>query len=526
MTLLVTNLISGTNDLDFHISWDYSSQRLDHSYGICTSGLACFEVAIHKIDGSFIIYLTPSPSFANRVSVKTLQGELLTPEKLFVKKMATRRVYIGIDRAIWMATIPYLRRSSGRGGYDIMMRLSNEPIKPTKAPSAPLSAPLSPGSVVDLLTSLYGDSELHDVFFVFDTTNPRTHGVEAGCVDVKPADRDPGEQRVQIKDVKPATFRVLVRFMYANEIPQNEMPTQVCADDQGSADQTSFEVFLAAHRYELQELCERAQESVVSTKDSTDAVPFLFHIGYLFDRLRAPMVKMAASSCSEVIASQTFLQEHMVHPKFNQLLHEIYKEACCTKREQDRTAEIPPINTLPVLRHNSANTQIIVLQAGVNFKMLNTPKPPLLEDIWLRFQELSVWPSETLIPMYPPNDHLTFATVPQQKMPRTGLRYEVEIRFMSQNISKTPKLPPTEIMMQKFYNNKYTITRGGVFAAVFFKLHEPIQMLHSVLVSGLNFQSAVAFMFRTACHCPDLQTDIVMYVATLCNSILREASFR
>lgn len=71
-----------------------------------------------------------------------------------------------------------------------MMRLSNEPIKPTKAPSAPLSAPLSPGSVVDLLTSLYGDSELHDVFFVFDTTNPRTHGVEAGCVDVKPADRN------------------------------------------------------------------------------------------------------------------------------------------------------------------------------------------------------------------------------------------------------------------------------------------------------------------------------------------------
>lgn len=127
---------------------------------------------------------------------------------------------------------------------------------------------------------------------------------------------DPGEQRVQIKDVKPATFRVLVRFMYANEIPQNEMPTQVCADDQGSADQSSFEVFLAAHRYELQELCERAQELVVSTKDSADAVPFLFHIGYLFDGLRAPMVKMAASSCSEVIASQTFLQEHMGHPKF------------------------------------------------------------------------------------------------------------------------------------------------------------------------------------------------------------------
>ncbi|KAG0332323.1 hypothetical protein BG000_010113 [Podila horticola] len=142
-------------------------------------------------------------------------------------------------------------------------------------------------------------------------------------------------------------------------------------------------------------------------------------------------------------------------------------------------------------------------------------------------------------------------------MPRTGLRYEVEIRFMSQNISKTPKLPPTEIMMQKFYNDKpsniHTISIPGIRMHVFEYLKQLLytsnlqqnppnsvfsdvtqaqdnvtveEMLHSVLVSRLNFQSAVAFISRTACHCPDLQTDIVMYVATLCNSILREASFR
>ncbi|KAF9332619.1 hypothetical protein BG006_004486 [Podila minutissima] len=160
---------------------------------------------------------------------------------------------------------------------------------------------------MNLLARVCGNSKLHEIFFVFDTANPHTDSVDCGdsakqigahklvlrqwpyfrrMLKSDFAEGGPGDQRIQIRDVKPTTFCVLIRFMYAGEISQGVTLTRVCAD------QTSFEeVFLAAHRYELQELCAWVQKTIVTDVNSTDAIPFLFHVGYLFDELRVPMVK-------------------------------------------------------------------------------------------------------------------------------------------------------------------------------------------------------------------------------------------
>ncbi|KAF9304091.1 hypothetical protein BGZ74_002409 [Mortierella antarctica] len=260
---------------------------------------------------------------------------------------------------------------------------------------------------------------------------------------------------------------------------------------------------------------------------------------------------------------------------------------------------------------------IIVIKAGDNYTILITPKPPFARRYKVMVPGNECLTFRNLDPNVPtPNDHLILATVPQKKLKRTGVRYEVEVHFTNQNIHKTPKLPPGEIMMQKFYNDEmrhdvcftfdnacstkpgspvdnkivahklileqwpyfadmldrekhtrisvnqhsdiHTIPiseiRKQVFeqlkqfmytrnlkqnppnpvfsdgtqtqdsvaveevymAAVFFELHELVQMLHAVLVLHLTPRSALAFMIRRACHYPDLQREVVKYVATFC----------
>ncbi|KAF9304092.1 hypothetical protein BGZ74_002410, partial [Mortierella antarctica] len=207
--------------------------------------------------------------------------------------------------------LDHLPQPSVYNDLEVCMCLGCELVTATAA----LSIPLYACSSMNLLTRFYGDSKLRDIFFVFNTANPHTDSVDCGdsakqigahklvlrqwpyfrwMLESEFVEGGPGDQRIQIRDVKPTTFRVLVWLMYAGEIPQGVMPARVCAavEGQAGADQTSFEeVFLAAHRYELQELCAWVQKTIDTNVNSTDAIPFLFCVGYLFDELRVPMVK-------------------------------------------------------------------------------------------------------------------------------------------------------------------------------------------------------------------------------------------
>lgn len=76
MGLLLTNLSWGASFIKFQMSWPHGENRLNRHYSNIKTDLTRFEVAIHKNDATFSIYLTPKPSFANRISISTLQGNI------------------------------------------------------------------------------------------------------------------------------------------------------------------------------------------------------------------------------------------------------------------------------------------------------------------------------------------------------------------------------------------------------------------------------------------------------------------
>ncbi|KAG0342240.1 hypothetical protein BG000_006159 [Podila horticola] len=118
--------------------------------------------------------------------------------------------------------------------------------------------------------------------------------------------------RLLINDVKWAAFRVLIRFLYTGRIPLLFEPKLVFADGPPDGQETSWEeVFLAADRYEVDELRQLALATILSKLTVEGAIPFLFRTAYLHKDLRAPVVKYVATTCRAEISIKSVQQDEM-----------------------------------------------------------------------------------------------------------------------------------------------------------------------------------------------------------------------
>ncbi|KAG0332325.1 hypothetical protein BG000_010115 [Podila horticola] len=137
----------------------------------------------------------------------------------------------------------------------------------------------------------------------------------------------PGTKQIRIRDTKAATFKKAIQFMYMGDLTKEDQLTTVFTDAFKNKEDVSWEVvYIVAHRYDLEGLCQLAKQSIIAGLTNENAVPFLFRSAYLYDELRAAVVKYSATSCASAIASKDFRSNYLTHPEFGVLLHELFIE--------------------------------------------------------------------------------------------------------------------------------------------------------------------------------------------------------
>ncbi|KAG0343212.1 hypothetical protein BG005_002540 [Podila minutissima] len=235
-------------------------------------------------------------------------------------------------------------RSTGTGQRSVpsgclSSRVHVAPVPPKPIPPAESMAPTPAASFLD---RLYRDVDYRDVSFILNPTSTvatnETHVTTAHKVVLYQwsyfkrmfssdfMEGGAGEKEIQVKDVKPQGFQLLLRFMYTGIIPQEKHPSTTFADTLRDPQEACWEdVFLAAHRYELDELCELAQKNLLEKLTPKAAIPFLFRTGYLFDSLRAPSIKFIASTSASHVASNAFRGTYQDHPDFGGLVFELFE---------------------------------------------------------------------------------------------------------------------------------------------------------------------------------------------------------
>ncbi|KAG0017111.1 hypothetical protein BGZ81_010910 [Podila clonocystis] len=152
-----------------------------------------------------------------------------------------------------------------------------------------------------ILDRLYRNTADHDISLMFTSTSSANGATFSLCFDSEFfVEGGLDEIRIQIKDVEPKTFQVLVLFMYTGYIPQDEQPANV------SDGESSWKaVFLSAHLYELEELCQMAQRHIVAMITPDEDIPLLFLSEYIHHELRAALVKYIALTSAPVIAGSS-----------------------------------------------------------------------------------------------------------------------------------------------------------------------------------------------------------------------------
>ncbi|KAG0343213.1 hypothetical protein BG005_002541, partial [Podila minutissima] len=235
--------------------------------------------------------------------------------------------------------LPLDKLEAINGRFKVVVSLSNqEYIVPAHSKYAAIN------SAASFLERLYHDVHDRDVSFIFN--NPDLESTNE--ITVKRAHKlvlnqwpyfkrmfssdimegGAGEKEIQVKDVKPQVFQLLLRFMYTGVIPHGEQPTVTFSDPITNPQEASWEdVFLAAHRYELDELCHLVEKSILEKLTPEAAIPFLFRTGYQFDAFRVPSIKYIASTSASQVASKSFRDAYQDHPEFGGLLFELF-EAC------------------------------------------------------------------------------------------------------------------------------------------------------------------------------------------------------
>ncbi|KAG0337763.1 hypothetical protein BG000_004990 [Podila horticola] len=135
----------------------------------------------------------------------------------------------------------------------------------------------------------------------------------------------PGEQQIKIQDTKMKIFELLLRFMYTGQLPEHLKSSTIYADEE-TEDSSMEDLFLAADRYDVQELREQALESLLDSLDAENAIPFLFRTAYKFPELRKPVVEFVAKSCGTAIPRKNIRNMYRDHPDVFDILVDLIDE--------------------------------------------------------------------------------------------------------------------------------------------------------------------------------------------------------
>lgn len=129
------------------------------------------------------------------------------------------------------------------------------------------------------------------------------------------AESAPGEQQISIQDTKLKTFKLLLLFLYTGQLLENQEPSIMYSDELEDSEDTSMEdLFLAADRYDVQELREHTVEPLLDSLEAENAIPFLFRTAYKFPELRKPVIHFVAKSCGSAISKKGIRDTYREHP--------------------------------------------------------------------------------------------------------------------------------------------------------------------------------------------------------------------
>ncbi|KAG0337764.1 hypothetical protein BG000_004991 [Podila horticola] len=249
------------------------------------------------------------------------------------------------------------------GQYDVEFCISSKEIV-----VPPLVAtPLLPTLGENILESMYSDTTYADVYFLFnnDSNPPSTPAIVSGSkkkggkklaktqhqvVTLKAhklvlsqwpyfkamfeggfAESRPGEQQINIQDTKLRTFNLLLRFLYTGQLSEIQEPSILYSDELVDNEDASMEdLFLAADRYDCQELRDQTAEQLLSQLDAENAIPFLFRTAYKFPELRKGVIQFVAKSCGPAVSKRGILDTYKNHPDVFDILVDLleaYDEA-------------------------------------------------------------------------------------------------------------------------------------------------------------------------------------------------------
>ncbi|KAG0037498.1 hypothetical protein BGZ82_002410 [Podila clonocystis] len=313
---------------EFIFDWPVEASSSVCMSQVYHSGADQFTLRVNRqltFDISHTFILSPRITFAYSYTIKTPSGSCLAsgplepndPENLDQRRL--------LDFHVMEEKILQSRLEVINGRYQVNLSLSSQRYVVSAPPQAVVAPrPVAPSPAVSFLDRLYHDVHDRDVAFIFN--NP---GLESTSeITIERAHKlvldqwsyfnhmfrsdfmegGVGDEEIQVKDVTPQVFQLLLRFMYTGVIPHGEQPTITFSDSLTNPQEASWEdVFLAAHRYELEELCELAQKKILEKLTTKATIPFLFRTGYLFDSFRA--------------------DAYQDHPEFGGLLFELF-EAC------------------------------------------------------------------------------------------------------------------------------------------------------------------------------------------------------
>ncbi|KAG0020244.1 hypothetical protein BGZ82_011647 [Podila clonocystis] len=142
---------------------------------------------------------------------------------------------------------------------------------------------------------------------------------------------DSGKVDIRVKDINAETFLRTLFFMYHGEL---EKPMDLTFDHTAEVKWSNWEgIYRATHRYRIDDLRKMALDKILGDMDKSSAIAFLFRSAYLFEELRAPLIKFVAKECHADIVQKETQERYMDHPEFRELLGELF-EANHTLREE------------------------------------------------------------------------------------------------------------------------------------------------------------------------------------------------
>lgn len=75
------------------------------------------------------------------------------------------------------------------------------------------------------------------------------------------------------------------------------------------------DLLLAAHRYDIEALCQMTLTPHIEGLNTKNALSFLFRAAYKIEELREPVVRFVAKSCGSEMSKRKIYGEYKEHPE-------------------------------------------------------------------------------------------------------------------------------------------------------------------------------------------------------------------